>query len=139
MADIPVGFEKLFRSSPHLDNLGTFYYKGEGAEMVIMVQVQPKNSNARGQAHGGYLASIADVALGYATTTSRSPLQKLVTTSMSIDFVGSASIGDWIESSVDIQKVGRRVAYANCYLSVNGIRIVRCSAVFQNYGDVDSL
>ena len=31
-----------------------------------------------------------------------------------------AQVGDWIESSVEIQRVGARLAFANCYLVVGG-------------------
>jgi len=139
MDEIPQGFEKLFRTSPHLENLGNFYYRGKGEGMTIMIQVQEKNANAREGAHGGFLASVADIALGYASTTSATPFQKLVTTSMTIDYVGGAKVGDWIKTSVDVQKIGKRVAFANCYLIVKDERIVRASAIFQNYGDITSL
>jgi acyl-coenzyme A thioesterase PaaI-like protein len=39
-------------------------------------------------------------------------------------------VGDWVEARADVQKVGKRVVFANCYLSVDGERIVRASAVF---------
>lgn len=136
MNDLPNGFKPLFRTSPHLDNLGDFYYQGSGESMVILVKVLDKNANARGTAHGGFLSSLADISLGYAAATESDPPQKLVTTSMTLDYAGGVSVGDWVESKVDVQKVGKRVAFANCYLSVNGTRIVRASAVFQNYGDI---
>lgn len=136
MENIPEGFKPLFRTSPHLDNLGTFYYKGLGEEMIILVKVQERNTNTRGTAHGGFLSSIADIALGYATATALEPPKNLITTAMTLDYAGSASSGDWIQSKVDVQKVGRRIAFANCYLSVNDKRIVRASAVFQNNGDL---
>ena len=54
---------------------------------------------------------------------------------MKTDFAGSARIGDWVEAHVDVQKVGGRLAFANCYLKVGEERIVHASAVFARTGD----
>jgi acyl-coenzyme A thioesterase 13 len=92
--------------------------------------VQEKHTNARGTLHGGVLASIADVALGYGLATSTSTPTSMVTASLSVDFAGSAKVGDWIETSLDIQKVGSRMAFANVYFVLRGERIARASGVF---------
>ena len=49
---------------------------------------------------------------------------------MSADCAGSASVGDWIEARVDVQRLGGRLAFANAYLSVGEKRILGASAVF---------
>jgi acyl-coenzyme A thioesterase PaaI-like protein len=72
--------------------------------------------NARGLAHGGFLAGLADVALGYARSTSQEPPVRLITGSLSLDFAGSAKVGDWIEARVDLQHVGRQLGFANANL-----------------------
>ncbi len=126
----PEGFVPIFRSSPYLDSLGTFYSQGTGAAMRLGVYLEARATNARGLAHGGFLAGLADVALGYALATSQEPPARLITSSLSIDFAGSAKVGDWIETSVDLQHVGRQVGFANAYLTVDGRRIVRASGVF---------
>ena len=43
---------------------------------------------------------------------------------------GAAAVGDWIEAQVDVQKVGRSLAFANCYVVRDGQRIVHASAIF---------
>ena len=98
--------------------------------LVIGMRVQEKHTNARGTLHGGVLASIADIALGYGLATSTTPPTSMVTANLSVDFAGSAQIGDWIETSLDIQKVGARMAFANVYFSIAGERIARASGVF---------
>jgi uncharacterized protein (TIGR00369 family) len=127
---VPEDFSPIFRSSPYLDSLGTFYAKGTGAAMRLGVRVEERATNARGLAHGGFLAGLADVALGYAMSTSEDPPIRLVTSSLSLDFAGAAKVGDWIETSVDLQHLGRQLGFANAYLTVASRRIVRASAVF---------
>ena len=128
--DVPPDFEPLFRTSPFLESVGRFYAKGAGADLVLGVRVEERAANARGTAHGGFLAALADVALGYAMATSTEPPTRLTTVSLSLDYAGAAKVGDWVETRVDIQRLGSQIGFANAYLYVGDKRIVRASAVF---------
>ena len=88
--------------------------------------------------HGGILATVADVALGYTMAFSSTPPANLVTATLTLDFAGTAKIGDWLEAHVDVQKKGSRLSFANCYIAVNEQRIVRASAVFLVAGQLDA-
>ena len=124
------GFAPLFRTSPFLDRIGPFFARGRGAEMSIGLRVLDHHLNARSLVHGGVLMTMADIALGYAMATTEEPPLGLVTSNLSADLVGSAKLGDWIETRVDIQKIGRTLAFANAYLQVGEQRIARVSGVF---------
>jgi acyl-coenzyme A thioesterase 13 len=127
----PAGFEPLFRSSPFSEAVGPFFYRKEpSGSFVVGVRVLPKHANARGGAHGGFLMTLVDIALGYRAAFSEQPPAALITASLCADFVGAAKIGDWVEAHVDVHKVGSRLAFANAFLMVNGERIVRANAVF---------
>ena len=128
--DVPVGFSPLHRSSPFLDVIGPLFSRGSGEDLVIGIRVDSKHANARGFAHGGVLSTLADVALGYAMESIAGRSISLVTANLTLDYAGAAKLGDWIETKVDIQKVGSRLAFANAYLFVGPSRIVRASAVF---------
>lgn len=137
MSDVPQGFEPLFRSSPFLDLLGPLYNKNGDDGLVLGFRASEKHCNARGLVHGGVLSSVADVALGYSAAFQgySSAFQgdtptPMVTASLTIDYAGSAKLGQWIEIHSDVQKVGRTLAYANCYFFVEETRIARASAVF---------
>jgi len=112
------------------------YSKGEGADLVLGLRVEKKHCNMRGTLHGGILATLADIALGYTIAFSTKPPTGLVTANLTLDFAGTAKIGDWLEARVDVQKKGSRLAFANCYLSVGESRIVRASAVFVVAGEL---
>lgn len=136
--DAPRGFRPLFRTSPVLDLIGPLYCRGEGVDLVIGLRVEAKHCNARGTAHGGILATLADVALGYAMAFASKPPANLVTANLTLDFAGTAKVGDWLEAYVDVQKQGSRLSFANCYITVNEQRIVRASAVFLVAGQLDA-
>jgi uncharacterized protein (TIGR00369 family) len=128
--EIPDGFAPVFRSSPFLDAIGPLYQRGIGGAMALGFHVARKHTNGRGTLHGGVIATLADVALGYAIATASDPPGSLVTTSLTVDFVGSATIDDWVQTSIDIQKIGGRLAFANAYFHVGDQRIARASGVF---------
>lgn len=123
-------FRPLFRSSPFLDSMGSFQYRGRGEDLVLGVRVEEQACNARGIAHAGFLTGLADVALGYALSTNTDPPRRYLTVNLSLDFSGNAKLGDWLETSVDIQKIGERIAFANAYVQIDETRIVRASGVF---------
>jgi acyl-coenzyme A thioesterase 13 len=124
------GFAPLCRTSPFLDRTGPFYSKGKGAGMVVGLRALEHHMNARALVHGGVLMTLADIALGYAMATTEEPPLGLITSNLSADIAGSAKLGDWIEARVDIQKIGRTLAFANAYLHVGEARIARVSGVF---------
>ncbi len=128
--DIPQDFKPLFRSSPFLDLLGPFYYRENAEGFTVRIRVEEKHTNARGLAHGGLFMALADIALGYSAAFAKDPPLKLVTTTMTTDFAGSAKVGDWLEAAVDIQKSGSRLVFANTYISAGEERVVRASASF---------
>lgn len=136
--DIPEGFEPLFRTSPALALIGPLYSRGKGADLVLGLRIEEKHCNARGTAHGGILAMLADVALGYALATATDPPTAAVTANLSLDYLGAAKAGDWVESRVEFQKMGSRLAFGNCYIAAGGQRIARASAVFLVTGRLEN-
>jgi len=110
--------------------IGPLFNKKTKEGLVIGFRAEEKHCNARGLVHGGVLSSLADVALGYNAAFATTPPTPIVTASLTIDYAGAARLGDWIEISTDLQKVGRSMAFANCYFAVEDKRIARASAVF---------
>ena len=88
--------------------------------MSIGLAIEQKHTNSRGICHGGVLATLADLALGYAMLARSGDKGSFVTAHLAVDYAGAARKGDWVESSVEIQRVGARLAFANCYLVAGG-------------------
>lgn len=134
MNAVPEGWRQIPRLSPFNALVGPLYERrGAGEVLSIGLHIEERHANSRGICHGGLLATLADLALGYAMQ-SRLEGDKagggFVTVQLSVDYAGSAKIGDWIESEVRIQRIGARLAFADCYLVAGGARIVRASAIF---------
>lgn len=127
----PRGFLPAHRSSPFLDLVGPVWVRRVGGlgTGVYGLRIQERHANSRGSAHGGLLMTFADVVLGYTAAFSQDPPAPLTTASISVDFAGTAKIGDWVEGRADVQRIGRALAFVNAYLSVGDTRIVRASSV----------
>jgi len=128
--DIPAGFERLKRGGPYMASLGELYCRRNDKQIVIAMRIDTRHTNMRGIAHGGMLSSLADSALGLGLSLYCQNQHSFVTVNLSTDFVDAARPGDWVEAHVDVQKLGRRIAFANCFLQVGERRILRASGVF---------
>ena len=66
MTRIPEGFRKIERLSPFNALVGPLYERRDGDAVSIGLAIEAKHTNSRGICHGGVLATLADLALGYA-------------------------------------------------------------------------
>ncbi|OYW58733.1 MAG: hypothetical protein B7Z40_22530 [Bosea sp. 12-68-7] len=106
--DPPPGFAPHFRKSPLTDAWEPLYSKREGDVLTIGVLVATPHTNARGMAHGGLIAALADNAMGLAC----------------------ALIGDWLEVAATPVRVGRTLAFGEARVTTGDRLIARASAVF---------
>ena len=116
--DVPKNFRPIaeLRTSPFLERIGPLFFEWRGKKLVLGLRIEESHANARGTAHGGLLLTLADVALGYQMALSQDPPIRATTISMSADFIGGASVGDWLEAHVEEYQVG--LQRANAYLMV---------------------
>jgi uncharacterized protein (TIGR00369 family) len=131
MKNAPRGFRPIPRLSPFNALVGPLYERRQpGKELSVGLRLEKKHTNSRGVCHGGVLATLADLALGYAMHAKTDGKAAFVTAHLAVDYAGAAKMGDWVESVVEIQRLGSRLAFANCYLVAGERRIVRASAIF---------
>ena len=129
--DIPEGFQPLKRGGGYLVSLGPWYYRRDDRNQIILaIRVEDRHTNIRHIAHGGFLVTMVDTALGIVVSSSREPPQPIVTVSLTTNFVTSAEPGDWVEAHVDIDRMGGRLAYASCTLRVGERCVMTGSGVF---------
>ncbi|HVB49280.1 MAG TPA: PaaI family thioesterase [Burkholderiales bacterium] len=130
MSDIPEGYRTIERASPFVELIGPVYERRRGERVSIGLRIERKHTNRRGVCHGGVLATLADIALGYAMLGQAGAKGGFVTANLAIDYAGAAKLGDWLHSEVEVQRMGSRLAFANGYLVRGETRIVRASAIF---------
>jgi acyl-coenzyme A thioesterase PaaI-like protein len=91
-ADAPDGFSRWTRRSPFGDAAGPLYHRVDAGRTIFATRVDERHTNASGTAHGGMLATFADLALGYATAFSTEPPTPVRTVAVAIDFIGQVRV-----------------------------------------------
>ncbi len=94
--DIPDGFEPLSRKSPLTEPWEPLYAKKTDKAVIIGLRLARPHTNGRGLIHGGLIAALADNAMGYSCAQMTNWTTSFVTISLTVDFVGSAEIGQWL-------------------------------------------
>src|SRR6201987_509095 len=101
-SDIPAGFEPHFRKAPFTDPWEPIYSKKTDKAVIMGLRLAKARTNARGLIHGGLIASLADNSMGYSCAQVTGWVSSLVTISLSIDFTGTAEIGQWLSVESDV-------------------------------------
>ena len=95
--DIPEGFEPQSRRSPLTDPWEPLYSKQTADAVILGLRLATPHTNARGFVHGGLIAALTDKAMGHSCAHKMGGAHSLVTVSMSVDFISSAQIGQWLD------------------------------------------
>ena len=131
-AAIPAGFEHHFRQSPLTDPWEPLYSRRDGERFFLGVRIDRPHCNARGIAHGGLVSALADNAMGLACALAvPGAAGGAVTANLSLDFVGSAKAGQWLEVAAAPTKLGRTLGFAEARITADGELVARASAVFR--------
>ena len=131
MTDIPQGFERQSRRSPLTDPWEPIYSKLTPDAIILGLRLATPHTNARGFVHGGLIAALTDKAMGHSCAHKMHGAHSLVTVSMSIDFVGSAQIGQWLTVETEVIKTGATLCFAQCLVSADGATIARANGTFR--------
>ena len=125
---LPQGFEEHVSPSSFVLAQGPMYKRQrEDGSSIIGVRVREQHLNLHGIAHGGFVATVVDNAIGYNVATALSG--SIVTAQMNIDYLSCARLGDGIEAEVLITRRGRRMCFAECTLRNGNALMARASCI----------
>src|ERR1700754_2413776 len=133
VTDIPAGFEPHFRSSPVTDAWAPLYAKRLDRAVHIGLRLAKAHTNGRGLIHGGLIAALSDNAMGYSCAQAMGwdTGKSLVTVNLSVDFIGSASIGQWLSIEPEVIKTGSTICFAQSLIKADGVVIARANGTFR--------
>ena len=129
--DIPDGFEPLSRKSPLTEPWEPLYAKKTDKAVNIGLRLARPHTNGRGLIHGGLNAALADNAMGYSCAQMTIWTISFVTISLTVDFVGSAEIGQWLAIESDVIRTGKTICFAQCLVKADDTVIARASGTFR--------
>src|SRR5215475_11332045 len=131
MTEIPAGFEPHFRQSPFTDPWEPLYSKKTERAVIMGLRLARAHTNARGLVRGGLIASLADNSMGYSCAQATDWTTSFVTVSLSVDYVGSAQIGQWLSAECEVIRTGSTLCFAQSLIKANDAVIARASATFR--------
>jgi acyl-coenzyme A thioesterase PaaI-like protein len=79
------------------------------------------------------LAALADVALGRILAISETPRLNLITMNLNIDYLSAAQLGQWVEASGRVDRVGKRVALSSGMITADGDPVARMAGSFMRF------
>lgn len=128
------GFSVWQKPDAFVPSVAPFFFRESGVDLVFRVEMESRHCNGAGTIHGGFLATIADVVLGYNINHRIPKAWRIATSNLAVQFLAPALPGQWIEGKVDWVKVGKRLCHASGTLDVEGMPIVAMHAIFAVVG-----
>jgi uncharacterized protein (TIGR00369 family) len=100
----------------------------------VGTHVRPEHCNRRGLLHGGVIASLADIAMGYSyglvlRARGEAP-DGLLTTHLALEYIAASRSG-WLEIRPRVVHPGRSSGATDATIHVDGFLVARVSATFR--------
>jgi uncharacterized protein (TIGR00369 family) len=127
---IPDGFTRHARSSPLTEPWEPIYSRVTDRAVLIGLRLARPHTNSRGLAHGGLITSLADNAMGLSCGHVLGAGARLLTVNLSVDFVGAAQVGQWLQIDSDVIKTGSRLCFAQALVTADGVTCARANGTF---------
>lgn len=132
---VPEGYFPHFRKSPVTEPWEPICAREVSDRLVLGVRVRPEHCNSRGMPHGGFLAALADnamgLSLGVRMAAAGHPAASLLTVSLTLDYLGAAKLGQWLEFDADFAKLGKSICFTEATVRADGVAVARARATFK--------
>ncbi len=127
----PPGFARHTRSSPLTEPWEPLFSRRDGEAFTIGLTIARPHTNSRGLAHGGLLSALADNAMGIACALALGGKAGLVTVQLSLDLMGAAKPGQWLEVAGRPLRTGRTLCFAEALLTADGTPVAKAGGIFR--------
>jgi uncharacterized protein (TIGR00369 family) len=127
----PPGFAPHSRTSPLTAPWEPIFARETEGALVLGLFLREAHTNSRGFAHGGLISALADNAMGLSCSRRLGGAARLVTVSLSVDFLGRAQIGQWLEFDTVFVKPGATLCFSQAFVTADGQPCARADAVFR--------
>ena len=132
MTGIPAGFAPLRLTMGFLESVGPLYGKWSDDRLLLGFRVEMRHCNPGQVAHGGMLATFADMLLPIASRfQSKSDMGFLPTVNLTCDYLAPAPLGSWIEGRADLIKSTKNLLFAQGAATADGAPVLRANGIFK--------
>lgn len=127
---VPDGFEPRDAGLPFMAAVGPIYLRRNPGPLTFGIGIERRHCNSKMAAHGGMLASVADVVLGVGGLELAGQPGFFITISLTTDFVGPAPLGCWLECVPELVRRTRTMMFVQGVFLADGRPALRASGVF---------
>lgn len=127
----PAGFARHDRRSPMTEPWEPIYARRTERAVILRLRAAAPHLNSRGIVHGGLLTTLADNAMGLSCALHLASGPRLLTASLTVDFLSVAEVGQWIEIETTFVKPGRAICFAQAFVTADAAICARANAVFR--------
>lgn len=135
---VPHEFERLPVGIGFTDSLQPLYRSLTQDTVSFGLVVQPHHGNMMGICHGGVLMTLADITAATGVNQARGVTAGSPTVHLSIDYISSARMGQWIQATVEQVSVKRRFGFCSGAIYNQAGVVARFSGTFY-FPDHDGL
>lgn len=128
-ASIPEGFVVQESTQGFGECFGPIYV--DHATRRIGFRVGPQHANPRGVCHGGALSMFADYQITPLLDPDTPLVQAPITISISIDYLGPAMLGSWVEGEAIKLRETKALIFTQIVLSADGEPVARSNGLFR--------
>lgn len=131
--DPPPGFRRAAGlCGPFIERAGPLYGRLAEQELVLGFRVLRRHTNPLDCAHGGMLASLADMLLAAGTMYREEGWGRVLpTVSLQLDYLAPARRGAWVEGRMQVLKATGSLVFAQGLVSADGEPALRASGVLR--------
>jgi uncharacterized protein (TIGR00369 family) len=131
-ANIPEGFRPLSFSMGFLEASGPLYGKWDGSRLALGFRVEMRHCNPGQVAHGGMLATFADMLLPMAVRLqSGRDMGFMPTVNLTCDFLAPAKLGAWVEGHAEPARITKNLIFAQGLATSDGEPCLRTNGIFK--------
>ncbi|MET0249352.1 MAG: PaaI family thioesterase [Sphingobium sp.] len=119
------------------DNGPIFVMQDEDGGYRFGCRIMPHMCNQLGVAHGGWVATLCDVALPLTARFTVPELAEnfMLTVNLSVDYMQGPKLGSWLECSARVLKKTKRMVFVDGLTRSEGELMARASGVFRTGPD----
>ena len=126
----PEGFVPRPAGGPFLDPIGPIMIRRDLGPLAFGLRIEKRHCNSKDMAHGGMLATFADLALGIGGFTLAGVKGFFTTISLNSDYLAPALLGTWLQCEPVLLRKTRTLVFAQGVCMADGKPVLRASGVF---------
>lgn len=132
MTDIPAGFAPLRINIGFLEMIGPLYGKWADERLLLGFRIEMRHCNPAQVAHGGMLATFADMLLPIAARLQgKAEMGFLPTVNLVCDYLAPAPLGAWVEGRAEAVKMTKNLLFAQGVATADGQPVLRANGIFK--------